>query len=73
MNETLQDHRKKPLVGGPLRGLVEQLKHAHGDLPDEHIRNVAKHSFDRLAKARIRNFVPVLAWRHAQRHLRRAA
>jgi hypothetical protein len=73
MNETLRDHTEKPLIREPLPGLVEQLRDAHGDLPDEQIREVAKHSLDRFAKARIRNFVPVLAWRHAQRHLRRAA
>jgi hypothetical protein len=66
MNETLRDPKEKPFVGDPLRGLVEQLKDAHGDLPDEQIRDVAKHSLDRFAKARIRSFVPVLAWRHAQ-------
>ena len=64
--------KEKPFIGDPLRGLVEQLKDAHGDLPDEQLRDVAKHSLDRFAKARIRNFVPVLAYRHAQRHLQRA-
>jgi hypothetical protein len=73
MNRTLRDHEEKPFIREPLRGLVEQLRDAHGDLPDEQIWEVAKHSLDRFAKARIRNFVPVLAWRHAQRHLRRAA
>ena len=61
MNETLPDPKEKPFIGDPLRGLVEQLKDAHGDLPDEQLRDVAKHSLDRFAKARIRNFVPVLA------------
>lgn len=46
MNETLQDPKEKPFIGDPLRGLVEQLKDAHGDLPDEQIRDVAKHSLD---------------------------
>ena len=73
MNETRPDHKEKPLIREPLRGLVEQLMDAHSDLPDEQITEVAKHSLDRFAKARIRYFVPVLAWRHAQRHLRRAA
>jgi hypothetical protein len=73
MNKTLLDHKETPLIREPLRGLVEQLKDAHGDLPDEQIRDVARHSLDRFAKARIRNFVPVLAWRHAQRHLQMAA
>jgi hypothetical protein len=73
MNETLLDPKEKPFIGDPLRGLVEQLKDAHGDLPDEQLRDVAKHSLDRFAKARIRNFVPVLAYGHAQRHLQRAA
>ena len=73
MRKTPPDPREKPPISEPLRGLVEQLKDAHGDLPDEQIRDVAKHSLDRFAKARIRNFVPVLAWRHAQRHLPKAA
>ena len=62
MREALLDPKEKPLIGDPLRGLVEQLKDAHRDLPDEQIRDVAKHSLDRFAKARIRSFVPVLAW-----------
>ena len=33
MNETLLDPKEKPLIGDPLRGLVEQLKDAHGDAP----------------------------------------
>ena len=41
MNRSEQD-----FIGDPLRGLVEQLKDAHGDLPDEQIRDVAKHSLD---------------------------
>jgi hypothetical protein len=69
MNKTLRDHKEKSLIREPLRGLVEQLKDAHGDLPDEQIRDVAKNSLDRFAKARTRNFVPVLAWRHAQRNV----
>jgi hypothetical protein len=72
VNKTRLDPEATPLIGDPLRGLVEQLKDAHGDLPDEQIKDVAEHSLDRFAKARIRNFVPVLAWRHAQRHLQRA-
>jgi hypothetical protein len=73
MSEALLDPKEKPLTETRCGDLVEQLKDAHGDLPDEQLRDVTKHSLDRFAKARIRSFVPVLAWRHAQRHLQRAA
>lgn len=73
MDRTLQDPKQEPLIKDPLPGLVKQLKEAHADLPDERINEVAKHALDRLAKAQVREFVPVLAWRHARMHLQRAS
>jgi len=73
VNRTLKDPHQEPLIKDPLPGLVKHLKEAHGDLPDERINEVAKHSVDRLAKARVREFIPVLAWRHARTHLQSAS
>lgn len=69
MDRTLQDPKREPLIKDPLPGLVKHLKEAYSHLPDARINEVAKHSVDRLAEARVREFVPVLAWRHAQLHL----
>ena len=72
MNKTLLDPKQEPLFKDPLPGLVKELKEAHAVLPEEQINEVARNSVDRLAKARVREFVPVLAWRHARFHLQRA-
>ena len=72
MNKTLLDPKQEPLIKDPLPGLVKELKEAHAELPDEQIDEVAKHSIDRFENARIREFVPVLAWRHARFHMRKA-
>jgi hypothetical protein len=37
------------------------------------IDEAAKHAFERLGGAKVREFVPILAWRHAREHLRRAS
>lgn len=58
----------------PLPGLRDQLTKAYGDaVSREMIDEVAGHAVDQLANARIRDFVPVFAWRHACEHLRRAS
>ena len=72
MNRTLQDPIRKPLKD-PLPGLKKELKSEYQDLPDERIDQVARHALDKYAPARVQDFVPVLAWRHARSHLRRAS
>jgi hypothetical protein len=72
VNRTLLDQKQEPLRD-PLPGLKKQLEEEYGDLPQERIDEVAKHAVGRLAKARVKDFVPVLAWRHARHHLQRAS
>lgn len=72
MDRTLLDPGQEPLRD-PLPGLKKQLRSEYDRLPEERIDQVAKHSLDRYAAAKVREFVPVLAWRHARRHLQRAS
>ena len=68
MNQTpTQEHRKD----APPR-LRKQLEKEYEHVPDERIDEVVKHSFDRFSGARLKEFVPVLAWRHARHHLQGA-
>jgi hypothetical protein len=72
MNRTLQDPKQEPLKD-PLPGLTKQLKSEYQELPDERIDEAARHALDKYAPARVQEFVPVLAWRHARSHLRRVS
>jgi hypothetical protein len=72
VDRTLLDPKQEPLKD-PLPGLKKQLRSEYEELPEERIDQVAKHSLDKYAAAKVREFVPVLAWRHARRHLRRAS
>lgn len=72
MDRTLLDPKQEPLKD-PLPGLKKQLRSEYGQLPEERIDQVAKHSLDKYAAAKVREFVSVLAWRHARRHLHRAS
>jgi hypothetical protein len=72
MTRTRFDPKQEP-VRDPLPGLKKQLEAQYENLPLERIDEVAKHSLERFSGARIREFVPVLAWRHARHHLRRAS
>jgi hypothetical protein len=53
--------------------LRKQLSEEYGDQPDDRIDEAAKHALERLGAARIREFVPIFAWRHAREHLRHAS
>ncbi len=56
----------------PLPGLCRQLEGEFGDvLSKERIDDAAELALDELGGARIREFVPVFAWRHARARLRR--
>ena len=70
MNQTLLEPKHEPSKD-PLTRLRKQLEKEYEHVPDERIGQVAMHSFERFSGARVREFVPVLAWRHARHHLRR--
>jgi hypothetical protein len=72
MDRSLPDPKQEPLKD-PLPGLKKQLRSEYDQLPEERIDQVAKHSLDKYAAAKVREFVPVLAWRHARRHLQRVS
>ena len=61
------------VIADPLPGLKKQLEVEYEELPGEQVERVAKHALDRYARVRVREFVPILAWRHAREHLRRAS
>jgi hypothetical protein len=72
MNRTVVDTKQEP-IKDPLPGLKTQLESEYKHIPDERIDQVAKHSVERFSGARVKEFVSVLAWRHARMHLRRAS
>lgn len=57
----------------PLPGLRRQLADEYGDVPSETIDKVAKQSLGEFQGARVRDFVPVFAWRRARQRLRRSS
>jgi hypothetical protein len=57
----------------PLQRLRKQLAQEYRDQPGDRIDEAAKHALDRLGDARVREFVPIFAWRHARQHLRGAS
>jgi hypothetical protein len=57
----------------PLQRLRKQLADEYRDQPGDRIDEAAKHALDRLGDARVREFVPIFAWRHARQHLRSAS
>jgi hypothetical protein len=60
-------------VRDPLPMLKEQLKEEFADFPRERIDQVAEEVFHEFDAARIREFVPVFAWRRARRVVRSEA
>jgi hypothetical protein len=61
-------------VADPLPGLRRQLTEEYGDaIPLETINRVAEQSLGELASAKLRDFVPVFAWRRARQRLDRSA
>jgi Protein of unknown function (DUF3562)/Protein-tyrosine-phosphatase-like, N-terminal domain len=66
--------RGEPPLADPLPGLRKQLAEEYGEaVPAETIEQVAEQTLDELQGARIREFVPVFAWRRARQRLRRSA
>lgn len=60
-------------IKDPLPRLKKQLTEEFAGEPEDLIDQAAKHSLDRYKGAKVREFVPIFAWRHARRHLRHAA
>ena len=62
---------RDPSGRGALLGLRQQLRQEYGDaVPGELIDRVAEETLRELQGARIRDFVPVFAWRRARQRLR---
>ena len=58
-------------IADPLPGLRKQLTDEYGDsVPADVIDLVARQSLGEFQKAKVRDFVPVFAWRRARRRLR---
>lgn len=59
-------------VRDPLPSLRRQLADEYGgDVPQETIEKVAEQSLGEFQGAKVRDFVPVFAWRRARQRLRR--
>jgi hypothetical protein len=64
---------RTPLEGpavDPLHKLQERLAKEFGSVPTERIEFVARQALDGFDSARIRDYVPVFAWRRASQVLR---
>lgn len=57
----------------PLPGLTKQLKEEYEGVAEDKIEEVAQEALDELAEARVREFVPIMAWRRARVRLRQAS
>ena len=53
-------------IRNPLPRLEKQLAEEYEAVPEDRIHEVAKQALDELADARVREFVPIFAWRHAE-------
>lgn len=63
-------HRRNPT--DPFPGLRARLAREYGDsVPEDLIDVAAREAIEDLSAARIREFVPVFAWRRARARLRR--
>ena len=51
----------------PLPGVKKQLGQEYEGFPEELIEDVAKHALDSLSSARVKEFVPILAWATSSR------
>ena len=57
----------------PLPGVKKQLREEYEEVPEERIEEVAKRALDDLASVRVKEFIPILAWRRAREELREAS
>jgi hypothetical protein len=61
-------------IQDPLPGLREQLASEYADaVPPDRIEQVARQALDEFEGAKVREFVPVFAWRRAREVLRQAS
>ena len=65
------DPRQEPIKNS-FPGLKKQLEEEHRGLPESKIDEVARQALGEFEGARVREFVPVLAWRRARKQLRKA-
>jgi hypothetical protein len=57
----------------PLPRLKRQLEEEYEEVPEEKIDESAKQALYEFAQARVREFVPIMAWRRARERLRQAS
>jgi len=65
------DPRQEPIKNS-FPGLKKQLEEEYRGLPESKIDEVARQALGEFDGARVREFVPVLAWRRARKQLRKA-
>lgn len=53
----------------PLSRLKKKLADEYEDQPEDEIDQAARDALEELEGARLREFVPIFAWRHAREHL----
>ena len=64
------DPRQEP-IKNPFPGLKKQLEEEYPGLPESKIDEVARQALGEFDGARVREFVPILAWRRARKQLRK--
>ena len=60
-------------IQDPIPGLKKQLEDEYRDVPEAQVEQVVKHALHEFEDARVRDFVPIFAFRHAREHLRQAS
>ncbi|MGA9159964.1 MAG: hypothetical protein WB297_03745 [Actinomycetota bacterium] len=66
------DPRQEP-IKNPFPGLKKQLEEEYRGLPESKIDEVARQALGEFDGARVREFVPILAWRRARKQLRKVS
>ena len=66
------DPRREP-IKNPFPGLKKQLEEEYRGLPESKIDEVARQALGEFEGVRVREFVPILAWRRARKQLRKAS
>jgi hypothetical protein len=58
-------------IKNPFPGLKKQLEEEYRGLPESKIDEVARQALGEFKDVRVREFVPILAWRRARKQLRK--
>lgn len=66
------DPRQEP-IKNPFPGLKKQLEQEYRGLPESKIDEVARQALGEFKGVRVREFVPILAWRRARKQLRKSS